>query len=459
MSYSNYNSYLANRAVCCCQSKGATGPTGATGGTPWVPTSYIGPTGPGYIGTGYTGDAMVFGKLYVQGGIDPTYLALEPLTSDPIPIGFHGIWMDKTNGNALRSDNIYMNVEPNPAYISLKPDNNAAQIILSDGSTTTTNITFDGLASTGDLTLKSDNAVNLTSTNGNINLNVPNGRVLIDAGGVEISKETPEIIYKLNTGNGSDRMILKNNGEITTSTAIPGGGSLITGILPNYMLLQKTTTHSSPYALLYIDSVNGLRFTSPTGNTSTYTPTQLSFTTASTMNSTGYQGAVYHTDVPTTNSTYYLTFVQATGPTFTGYYPPCFDSAALTYNPSTNLLAVNGLQLSTVTNAPATFAGGTLSLSANDSSNRAFNFAITANMTGLSMTNGRVNGVYTCNVTNNTTTPWTINGNGTLAGAKASFATTTIAQGEFWVMTIKILAFNTGAGNTTYNCVGLEKFV
>lgn len=31
MSYSNYNSYLANRAVCCCQSKGATGATGATG--------------------------------------------------------------------------------------------------------------------------------------------------------------------------------------------------------------------------------------------------------------------------------------------------------------------------------------------------------------------------------------------------------------------------------------------
>jgi hypothetical protein len=44
--------------------------------------------------------------------------------------------MDSTNGNALRSDNIYMNVDPNPAYISLKPDNNTAQIILSDGSNT-----------------------------------------------------------------------------------------------------------------------------------------------------------------------------------------------------------------------------------------------------------------------------------------------------------------------------------
>jgi hypothetical protein len=81
---------------------------------------------------------MVFGKLYVQGGIDPTYLALEPRSSlsNPIPTGLHGIWMDATNGNALRSDNIYMNVDSNPAYISLKPDNNAAQILLSDGSNT-----------------------------------------------------------------------------------------------------------------------------------------------------------------------------------------------------------------------------------------------------------------------------------------------------------------------------------
>lgn len=39
MSYSNYNAYLANRAICCCPgAKGETGATGATGAT--------GPTGP-----------------------------------------------------------------------------------------------------------------------------------------------------------------------------------------------------------------------------------------------------------------------------------------------------------------------------------------------------------------------------------------------------------------------------
>ena len=127
---------------------GIEGPTGATGGTPWFDTNYIGPTGPGYTGTGYTGDVMVFGKLFVQDGIDPTYLALEPLTTNPIPAGLHGIWMDQVNGNALRSDNIYMNVDSTLPYISLTPDNNAAQIMLSDGSNTESKYVWNQLSFT-----------------------------------------------------------------------------------------------------------------------------------------------------------------------------------------------------------------------------------------------------------------------------------------------------------------------
>ena len=91
---------------------------GATGGTPWISTNYIG-TGPGYTGTGYTGDVMVFGKLYVQGGIDPTYLALEPLPIDPIPAGLQGIWIDSTQ-NALHvtSNLITLNNATNKTQIS-----------------------------------------------------------------------------------------------------------------------------------------------------------------------------------------------------------------------------------------------------------------------------------------------------------------------------------------------------
>lgn len=119
-------------------SQGSTGAQGNTGGSPWFSTNYIGVTGPGYTGTGYTGDVMVFGGLHVSGGIDPTYLALEPQSSNPFytpgTTGLYGIWVDSANGNSLRSDNIYMNVESTTSYISLKPDN-TNQIILNDGAT------------------------------------------------------------------------------------------------------------------------------------------------------------------------------------------------------------------------------------------------------------------------------------------------------------------------------------
>ena len=48
---------------------------------------------------------MIFGALYVQGGIDPTYLALEPQSSGPA--GFtNPLWVD--NSGNLRSDKILL---------------------------------------------------------------------------------------------------------------------------------------------------------------------------------------------------------------------------------------------------------------------------------------------------------------------------------------------------------------
>ena len=52
--------------ACCIGPQGATGAQGATGVSPWVLTNYS-----GYTGVGYTGDAMVFGNLFVSGTIDP----------------------------------------------------------------------------------------------------------------------------------------------------------------------------------------------------------------------------------------------------------------------------------------------------------------------------------------------------------------------------------------------------
>ena len=116
---------------------GAQGYQGVTGASQWTSMNGPGITGGGYTGIGITGqDVLIYGNLLVTGGIDPTYLALTPQTSGPQ--GFiNPLWVDSINDNALRSENIYMDKPSvNNAYISLKPDNNATQIILSDGVAT-----------------------------------------------------------------------------------------------------------------------------------------------------------------------------------------------------------------------------------------------------------------------------------------------------------------------------------
>jgi hypothetical protein len=105
---------------------GATGPTGPIGNTYWDPS--------GVTGISYINDVYIGGKLYVDGGIDPTYLALTPQNTDPLPPGQYGIWIDSVNGNALRSNKIYMDADPALPFISIQP-NTVPQIILSDGGT------------------------------------------------------------------------------------------------------------------------------------------------------------------------------------------------------------------------------------------------------------------------------------------------------------------------------------
>lgn len=119
-------------------STGATGAQGATGPSQWTSMNGVGITGGGYTGIGVTGqDVLIYGNLLVTGGIDPTYLALTPQAVGPT--GFvNPLWVDSVNGNALRSQNIYMDnisgTGNTGAYISLIP-NNTNQIILNDGAT------------------------------------------------------------------------------------------------------------------------------------------------------------------------------------------------------------------------------------------------------------------------------------------------------------------------------------
>ena len=153
---------------------GPTGPQGATGGSPWTSMNYIGPTGPGYTGTGFTGDVLIFGNLLVTGGMDPIYLALTPQSSGyTLPAGLDGIWLE--NSGALRTKKMYLdNPSINNAYISLEPDN-TNQVILNDGATVNANsntinyssMTLDDPANNINNSITST-SISITETLGNI---------------------------------------------------------------------------------------------------------------------------------------------------------------------------------------------------------------------------------------------------------------------------------------------------
>lgn len=166
----------------------------------------------------------------------------------------------------------------------------------------------------------------------------------------------------------------------------------------------------------------------------------------------GYQGKIYHTDQPTTALTYYLTFVQSGG--ISGFYDPAFDSATLTYNPSTNLLAVAGLQLSGST-ITGTLSAGVLTLGCNESSSRQFQVSITSNITGLTCSNRRTNGVYTCTIYNVSGSVWTISN--VLTGVnKTDYAAPIVMNnGDIALMTIRTLQTNGVASNYT----SVSKFI
>jgi hypothetical protein len=88
---------------------------------------------------------MVFGGLYVSGGIDPTYLALTPqLPGYNLPTGLDGIWLE--DSGSLRTKKMYLdNPDIGEASINLDPTN-TTQIKLDNGGGKTTEISgADGI--------------------------------------------------------------------------------------------------------------------------------------------------------------------------------------------------------------------------------------------------------------------------------------------------------------------------
>jgi hypothetical protein len=334
--------------------------------------------------------------------------------------------------------------------------------------------------------------------------------VLNSGTAVRIDGDCPVVEYKTGASIG-DFIRFSNNGEIVTQSVT---NSAITDIQPNSLVLS----HPSAQTAMDLDSDLGMRFsTALSGVNSNFSSSQIQFNSSpltSLMNASGYRGSIYNNagttssptpvfpsfvpssvagygspstfsnlsytpstnllsanisgsagsatnatnvaiiDQPTTNTTYYLTFVTATS----GNQPTYVDSSTLTYNSSTNLLLVNGLQLGTATNS-VTFASNSLTIDCNSASSREFNFPITADMNGLNLTNRRTNGVYKVMITNTSGANRTINN--TLATTTGQPNRTSynpsavISVGDTWIMTIKVQNF----AGTQYNCVSLEKFV
>jgi hypothetical protein len=198
---------------------GPQGPQGVTGPSQWINTSYTGPTGGGYTGIGYTGDVMVFGKLYVEGGIDPTYLALTPQSSVPPELspGLNGdgIWIE--TGGALRVQKMRMDdfSGTNSGFIDLQPTLNP-QITLSDGATPSTvnEVTLNN----NEINL-TDNLITTTTSFSTTNLSQTTASGMTGATWLDIinSTNTPTLQQVLTAGNTSDQSIVLKDNLITPS--------------------------------------------------------------------------------------------------------------------------------------------------------------------------------------------------------------------------------------------------
>jgi len=229
---------------------GETGSIGPTGPSQWVSAAYTGATG-SYTGIGYTGDVLVFGALYVQGGIDPTYLALEPQPSGPT--GFtNPLWVD--NSGNLRSEKILLqsgNTGINCSLTSLGLGNTGGYDITINSTgkieLTTPNRLYinTATASTGDGTLNAGTAV------------FSNGTETLTTGALKIG-DTPNATKGLTISTATTEKIISLYAENSTSTVtsvlqVSSGG--INSVNDPPTLRYNTANTFNKSSVLYLSPV------------------------------------------------------------------------------------------------------------------------------------------------------------------------------------------------------------
>jgi hypothetical protein len=226
--------------------QGHTGPQGVTGPSQWVSANYIGPTGPGYTGIGFTGDVQIYGNLFVSGGIDPTYLALEPQIVDPLPAGLDGIWIEKVPSRYLRTKSIFLEDGINSNLIQINPNNNPQLFItdgLASGLSLSNSITNDGMSIRDETTIP--NTTNILTKN---------SITLSDAGGIVGSMTAGG--FNFNTGIGSQGSITPTTLTFTTLTktttfTTPSVTPINPGVLTGDIIVPSQTEPIAYYSVVY----------------------------------------------------------------------------------------------------------------------------------------------------------------------------------------------------------------
>ena len=162
---------------------------------------------------------MIFGNLYVQGGIDPTYLALEPQGSNPLPTGLDGIWIE--NGGSLRVQKMRMDdfSGTTTGYVDINPISNP-QFVLSDGLTPEINVVT---LNNNEILLNDFSGTGTTTSFTTSNLSQ------ITTGPTTITATWEDIINNTNAGTPTLQQVL-TAGNSAGSTSINMNTNAITAI-------------------------------------------------------------------------------------------------------------------------------------------------------------------------------------------------------------------------------------
>jgi hypothetical protein len=235
--------------------QGVTGPTGSigpTGGSPWVPMNGTGGiTGMGYTGIGVTGqDVLIYGNLLVTGGIDPTYLALTPISTGPSGL-INPLWVDSVNGNALRSQKIYIDqstiggtTDPILTMENNNAGNTGVQVdIYKNSASPATNDII------GTLSFSAKNGVGTKVEYARIQTDQRDTTAGSENGSISISvcenSPTPTEYLRVNGVAGTTDLYKGLNLQTQNITGTTGAITLTNVITPG--ILSKSTTSASAY--------------------------------------------------------------------------------------------------------------------------------------------------------------------------------------------------------------------